>query len=162
MFLIGVDAHSKWPEVVEMPQTTAQRTNMELRRLFAAYGLPQQIVTDNGPQFTAKEFSDFLRSNGVKNIRVSPYHPSSNGLAETFMKTFKGAMKAGSLPLPDRIANFLLTYQSTPHAMTSQAPSELFLGRHLHTRLHLCHPQCEEEVTDHQAVQKANHDRRTH
>ena len=71
-------------------------------------------------------------------------------------------MKAGSVPLPHRIANFLLTYRSIPHAATSRTRSELFLGRQLHTRLHLLHPQCQQEVTEHQAVQKANRDRRTH
>ena len=142
-----------------MPQNTAKRTIMEIRRLFAAYGLPQQIVTKNESQFTAEEFSNFLYSNGAKHIRVTHYHPSSNGLAERFVKTFKGAMKAGSLPLPHRISNFLLMYRSTPHATTSRAPSESFLDWHLCTRLHLLHPQCEEEVTKHQAVQNANHDR---
>ena len=134
---------------------------MELQRLFAAYGLPQLSVTDSGPQFTSEEFSEFLRSNGLKHIQVSPYHPSSNGLAERFMKTFKEAMKAGSLPVPNRIANFLLMYWSTPYAMTSQAPSKLFLDWHLRTSLHLLHPQCEQEAPDQQAGQKANHDRST-
>ena len=75
MFLICVDAHSKWPEVIEMSKTTATRTIAELRKLFADNGLPEQIVTDNGPQFTSDEFSLFFRSNGVKHIRCSPYHP---------------------------------------------------------------------------------------
>ena len=87
-----------------MSQTTTQRTIMEVRQLFAAYGLPQQIVTDNGPLFTSEDFSEFLCLNGVEHIRVSPYHPSSNELAERSVKTFKGAMKAGSLPLPHWIA----------------------------------------------------------
>ena len=52
-------------------------------------------MTDNGPQFTSDEFSHFLKQNGVKHIRCSPYHPASNGLAERFVRTFKQAMKAG-------------------------------------------------------------------
>ena len=43
-----------------MSQTTTQQTIMELQRLFAAYGLPKQIVTDNGPQFTFEEFGHFF------------------------------------------------------------------------------------------------------
>ena len=42
MFLISVDAHSKWPEVIEMSKTTSTRTIAELRKLFASYGLPEQ------------------------------------------------------------------------------------------------------------------------
>ena len=48
-FLIIVDAHSKWPEVIPMKSTTATATIQELRRLFASYGLPEQVVSDNGP-----------------------------------------------------------------------------------------------------------------
>ena len=58
-----------------------------LCHLFASYGLPKQIVSDNGPQF--------LRLNGVRHIRCAPYHPSSNGAVEMFVRTFKEAMKAG-------------------------------------------------------------------
>ena len=50
-FLIVIDAHSKWPEVIEMNSTTAQQIIVKLRKLFAAYGLPEQLVSDNGPQF---------------------------------------------------------------------------------------------------------------
>ena len=64
-----------------MSKTTSTRTIAELCKLFASYGLPEQIVTDNGPQFTSDEFSHFLKQNGVKHIRCSPYHPASNGMA---------------------------------------------------------------------------------
>ena len=60
MFLIVVDAHSKWPEVMQMTSTSAEQTIVVLRQLFASYGLPLQLVSDNGPQFTAIEFQRFL------------------------------------------------------------------------------------------------------
>ena len=41
MFMVIVDAHSKWPEVIEMKSTTAERTIQELRTIFARYGLPR-------------------------------------------------------------------------------------------------------------------------
>ena len=50
MFLIVVDVHSKWPEVIPMTTTTASRTIEELRKLFATHGLPEQLVSDNGPR----------------------------------------------------------------------------------------------------------------
>ena len=61
-----------------MSTTTSLATVVELTRLFASYGIPQQLVSDNGPQFTSQEF-EFLRTNGVRYILTSPYHPSSNG-----------------------------------------------------------------------------------
>ena len=94
MFLIVVDAHSKWPKVVEMMSTTAERTVEALRSIFTAHGLPEQLVSDNGPQFTSEVFQEFVQQNDVKHIRCSPYHPSSNGLVERFVRTFKEAMKS--------------------------------------------------------------------
>ena len=94
MFFIVVGAHSKWPEVVEMITTTTADTLKALRKMFAQYGLPEQIVSDNGPQFVSAEFATFAKKNGIKHIRCAPYHPSSNGLAELFVQTFKRAMKA--------------------------------------------------------------------
>ena len=46
-YLLMVDAHSKWPEIIEMSSTTTNKTITELRKMFAAYGLPAQLVSDN-------------------------------------------------------------------------------------------------------------------
>ena len=127
-FLVVVDAHSKWPEVFEMPITSAAKTIDTLRHLFAAYGLPEQVVSDNGPQFTADEFAIFLIQNGIKHIRCAPYHPASNGAVERFIQTFKQSMKASDndgRSVSHRLANFLLSYRATPHATTNHSPSSL-------------------------------------
>ena len=65
MLLVIIDAHSKWPEIIEMSSTTSSATIRALRTLFATYGLPHQIVSDNGPQFSSTEFVDFLKRNGI-------------------------------------------------------------------------------------------------
>ena len=88
MWLI-VDAHTKWPEVIAMKTTTASKTVAILRSLFARYGIPQQIVSDNGPQFSSEKYRQFCESNGIRHTLVAPYHPSSNGEAERFVQTFK-------------------------------------------------------------------------
>ena len=131
MFLLLVDAHLKWSEIVEMSSTTADTTIAILRRVFAAYGLPEQLVSDNGPQFVSHEFADFLRANGVKYIRTAPYHPSSNRAVERLVQTFKQSMKTGEHGglILHQLQNFLMTYRSTPHATTGQSPASLFLGR---------------------------------
>ena len=143
-FLIVVDAHSKWPEVIPMASsTTAARTIEALRLLFASYGVPNQLVSDNGPQFVSKEFAEFMAGNAVKHIRVAPYHPASNGLAERFVQTFKKAMSAArndGASLSQKLCRFLLTYRSTSHATTQVAPCELFLKRNIRTRLDAIRP----------------------
>ena len=72
-----------------MKATTATRTIEELRTIFACWGLPEQIITDNRPQFTSEEFQRFVLSNGIKHSKTAPYHPKSNGAAERFVQTFK-------------------------------------------------------------------------
>ena len=94
MFLIVVDAHSKWSEVIQMISTSTEQTVTALQQLFASYGL-LQLVSDNGPQFTVVEFQEFLKKNGVIHICFLSYHPTSNGLVEQFVGTFKQAMKVG-------------------------------------------------------------------
>lgn len=56
MFLVMVDAHSKWPEVAVMKTTSSEKTIEELRSVFSRFGLPQQLVSDNGPQLVSEEF----------------------------------------------------------------------------------------------------------
>ena len=58
-------------------------------------GIPEQIVSDNGPQFSSSEFGQFSKVNGVKHVSVSPYHPASSGFAEQFVQTFRKATKRG-------------------------------------------------------------------
>ena len=91
--LIVVDAHSHWPEVLEMRLTAATAMIQGLHRLFALYKFPVQLVSDNGPEVTSTEFQEFSKANGIKNIRCAPYHPSSNGAAERFVQMLKTAMK---------------------------------------------------------------------
>ena len=161
MFLIIVDTHSKWPEVVEMKTTTAVQTIVELHKVFSVYGIPEQIVSDNGPQFVSAEFGEFCKVNDIKHIRVSPYHPSSNGLAERFVQTFKRAMKKGlkdGLPLEVRLASFLLTYCTTAHGTTDVPLCMLFMGHSLRTRLDILRPDSAARVLEKQAQQKEQHD----
>ena len=144
-----------------MSSTTSSKTIDILRTLFARYGLPEQVVSDNGPQFTSDEFAQFMKTKGVKHIRTAPYHPSSNGQAERFVQTFKRAMRAGEIDessLSTRLSQFLLTYRSTPHATTNSTPSELFLQRKVRTRFDLLKPDIQSIVNKKKARQKEYHD----
>ena len=94
MFLVAVDAHSKWPEVIQTTAATSRQTVDILRGLFAQHGVPEQLVSNNGPQFKSEEFETFLKHNGVKHITSAPYHPATNGLVERFVQTFKNALKS--------------------------------------------------------------------
>ena len=159
-FLIIVDAYSMWSEVIEMSSTTAAKTITILRQVFSSYGLPEQIVLDNDPQFSSSEFSEFAKLNGIKHILISPYHLSSNGEAEKFVHTFKEAMKAGQkdgITLSHRLACFFHTYRTTPHSTTGVSPSELMMGRQLWTRWDLLKPDTGKSVCQRQEKQIEQH-----
>ena len=101
-----------------------------LRTLFATHGISEVVVTDSGTPFTSAEFSDFTRKNSIHHVRVSPYHPSSNGLAERGVKTFKEGMKKASITgsIESQMARMLFHYRITPHSTTGVAPAELLFG----------------------------------
>ena len=57
MFLVIIDSHSKWLEVVPVPTANSANTIMVLRNVFARYGIPEVVVSDNGTTFTSSEFA---------------------------------------------------------------------------------------------------------
>ena len=163
-YLILIDAYSKWIDAIPMSSTTSAQTIKELRRLFAMFGLPHTVVSDNGPQFVSSEFERFLASNGVKHVTSAPYHPATNGAAERTVQTVKDALKKFELDKrPNALQSFLFTYRNTPHATTGQCPAQLFLNRQPRTRFSLLKPQpLSVHVQAQQEKQKLNHDKRAH
>ena len=93
-----------------------------------------------------------MRVNGVTHIRTSPYHPSSNGLAERSVQTFKMAMKrmtGGTIE--SRVSRFLFKYRTTPHSTTGVPPAKLMFNRHLRTHLDLLQPSIGQTVRQNQS-----------
>ena len=160
MFLVVVDAHSKWLEVEMVPTTSSRHTIEKLRSMFAMHGLPELLVSDNASVFTSAEFKEFLKRNGIRHATSAPYHPSSNGLAERYVQTFKVAMKKSSAEdIQQQLSRFLFHYRTTPHTVTGVSPAELLLGRRLRTHLDLMRPSVASRVARAQDRQKADHDR---
>uniref|UniRef100_A0A1I8P5A3 Integrase catalytic domain-containing protein n=1 Tax=Stomoxys calcitrans TaxID=35570 RepID=A0A1I8P5A3_STOCA len=145
MLLIVTDAYSKWIEVKVTPTSTSSATITILDELFATYGVPTMLVSDNGTCFSSKEFKDYLTKIGVRYHKfTAPYHPSTNGQAERSVQTVKNAMKAlgaNKSSLQKHLNTFLRQYRIAPHSTTGQAPAVLFLGRNLRTQLDLILPQ---------------------
>ena len=159
MFLIIADAHSKWIDIKIMNKITGADTILQLRHVFATHGLPDIIVTDNGPSFCSKEFSTFLTYNGVQHIRSSPFHPASNGFAERCVQTFKSSLKTmSSGSVEEKVLRFLTKYRSTPQSTTGMTPAELLFNRKIKTRLDLVHPFVNGRVAASQTQQKKYHD----
>lgn len=100
LYAILVDPHSKWMEAVPLRTSTAGTTLDALRTLFSTFRLPRTIATDNGPEFSSREFQTFTASNGIKHMHTAPYHPQLNGLAERAVHTINQSLqknKQGSM-----------------------------------------------------------------
>ena len=146
LFLIVIDAYSKWIDVFCVSSTSAVCTISKLRTLFATHGLPEQIVSDNGTGFRSAEFQQFTAQNGIKHIFTSPYHPASNGLAERAVQIFKSTISKMDGPIELRLSRFLLNYRITPQTTTELSPSQLLMGRKIRTCLDLLHPDTTREI----------------
>ena len=149
MFLIAVDAHSKWPEVHVMNSITVSKTIDMLRKIFAQFGVVKQIISDNGKTFTSVEFQTFVRNNGIIHKTSASWHPATQGLVERFVQTSKLVMKSASADggsLHQKIGSFLLQYRNAVHATTNESPAKLFLGRQLRSRLDLIKPNIRDTV----------------
>ena len=110
-----------------------------LSHLFAAYGLLEEIVSDNGTQFVSHEMLHFMKKHGIQHTRVPRHHPASNGEVERYVQILKEALRTSKIEpgksLQLRLPSFLFSYRNTPHTVTGQTPAELFLKRTPRTRL---------------------------
>ena len=93
MFLVIIDAGSKRIEAFLMHSFTSKATIQHLKTLSAQFGIPNIIATDNGSCFVSFEFEDLLTTNGITHWKISPYLPSSNGLAEKVVQIVKHGLK---------------------------------------------------------------------
>ncbi|XP_061506862.1 uncharacterized protein K02A2.6-like [Anopheles gambiae] len=143
-FLLAIDSFSKWPEIIPTKTISSTATIRILRNIFARFGMPTVLVSDNGTQFTSADFAEFCNTNGVEHIRTAPFHPQSNGQAERFVDTFKRALKKireGGSSVSEALDTFLLTYRSTPSKLLEQkSPAELMFSRKIRTCLELLRP----------------------
>ena len=128
MFLLVIDTHSRWMEVETVNTASTQNTIEHLHSMFSRFGLPQVMVTDNGTCFTSYEFKEFARLNHICHLTTAPYHPSSNGLAERAVQTFKlGMKKQTNGTIQTKLSRFLFHYRLAPNATTGVPLAELML-----------------------------------
>lgn len=138
--IVMVDYYSKWPEVMFTSCVTSQSVIGFLTSVFSREGLPEEIVTDNGPQFTSVEFETYLTTEGIKHIRSSLYFPQSNGQVERFNRVLKSFIQCAlqeQRPLKRTVLDYVAIYRTIPHTATKLSPFYLLRGRQPRTRLHI-------------------------
>ena len=160
MILVVIDSHSKWIEAYPTESSTSAKVIELSRTLFSQFGIPEILVTDNGPCFVSEEFETFLAKNGIKHVTSAPFHPATNGLAERAVQIIKkGLKKVTGGSMMSRIARVLTAYRVTPQSTTGVSPAELLQGRRIRTRLDLLKPNIAERVENQQMKHKVSHDR---
>ena len=129
-YMIVVDYFSRYPEVIKLMSTTSSGVISVLKSLFSRYGIPEEVISDNGPQYASQEFCNFAKKYSFKHTTSSPHFPQSNGHAERAVQTSKKLLKGSTDPYMS-----LLSYQSTPLPWCGLSPAELLMGRLLRSNI---------------------------
>lgn len=162
MILVIIDAHSKWIEAIPMMQATSANTIETLERLFAQYGIPDVVVTDNGTAFVSGDFERFLVQLGITHKTSAPYHPATNGQAERAVQVVQQGLKKNKVgTMKSRLAKILMDYRTTPHSTMGETPAKLLQNRELKTLIQLVKPSIDHRVSVAQQKQALNKGRKS-
>jgi transposase InsO family protein len=163
-FLVVVDYYSRWVELRHLKKLTSLHTINHIKSMFGVHGIPDVVVTDNGPQFSCAEFNQFASDWGFVHTTSSPRYAQSNGEAERCVQTVKKLLKKAKDPHAA-----LLLYRATP-LQNGFSPSQLLMGRTLKTKLPDLpsslapktpnHPQIQKTEMQQKEKQRQNFDRR--
>ena len=108
-----MDAFSRFPEAYPVRDLTATALITKFRDFFSRYGLPDAILSDNGPQYRSREFVNYLQPFNIRKLLTNGYRPSSNGLCERFNGTLQKKMVSSA-----RVRSWaLLLDASSPHSV---------------------------------------------
>lgn len=128
ILLVVSDYYSNFIEVEHLNRATTSTVSKALRIMFARYGVPDVLISDNGPQFASVEFESFARKWGFEHVISSPHYPQSNGKAENAVKTVKRLFsKCKENSRSEFMA--LLDWRNTPTEGLGSSPAQRFFGR---------------------------------
>ena len=133
-YLVTVDYYSNFWEVDRLPNTKASTTTLKLKSHFARYGIPDQVISDNGPQFTSDEFANFAKTWDFENLTSSPGNSKANGKAESGVKTAKRILKKSIRAGTDPYL-VVLDYRNTPTQGMTTSPAQRLMNRGTKTLL---------------------------
>jgi len=92
-YLVMVDHYSDFFELNYLRNTTASTVTRAMKRNFARQGIPDECITNNGPQFDSHGYSSFAQEYGFTMIKSSSYYSRANGKAESVVKIAKNILK---------------------------------------------------------------------
>ena len=134
MYLVTVDYYSGFWEIDYLENTKSSTVIRKMKAQFARYGIPQVLITDNGPQFTAENFKMFSKDWEFEHKTSSPYYPQSNGKAENAVKVAKAIMTKAKASHSDPYLS-ILAYRNTPTNGMTSSPVQRLMSRRTRTVL---------------------------
>ena len=136
--LLVLDYYSRFYEVVVMRTTTSTKIIEAMRPMFARFGVPYSLKTDNGTQFVSAEFENFLQELGIEHRKSPPLWPQANGEVELQNRTLMKAIRIARVEKRDwkvEMYKFLEAYRATPQMTTGASPYYLMFNREMKTKL---------------------------
>ena len=93
VYLLVVDYFFHYIEIAQLRQPTTAEVVVHMKSIFACHGIPEILISDNGPQYSSREFSEFAKAYEFCHVTSSPYHPQGNWEAERVVGTVKSLLK---------------------------------------------------------------------
>ena len=112
-YLITVNYYSSFFEVDKLDMTDSRTVIAKLKMHFSRHGIPEVVISDNGPQYSSAEFAEFANDWHFQHITSSPRYPQSNGKVESAVKICENLMKKAACGKFDPYLA-LLDYRNTP------------------------------------------------
>lgn len=142
-YLVVADRLSGWPDVFKCKQGSPQSGSRGLVscliNCFSCYGIPVELSSDGGPEFTASNTESFLKRWGVSHRVSSAYHPQSNGRAEVAVKTVKRLLRSNTGPSgtidTEQFLTAMLQLRNTPDPECGLSPAQVLFGKPLRDSL---------------------------
>ena len=167
-YFLLVDYYSSYFEVDQIHSATSKTIVRLCKTHFARHGIPDEVVSDNGPCYTGQDFRQFTEEWQFKHTKVSPTYPQSNGKAEKTVGIVKQLLRKAAVDKQD-IQLAILNYRNTPLQSTNKSPAQLLFSRRtktlLPTKQELLKPKVvpnvADKIKDHHSKQKQHYDKGT-
>ncbi|KAL0173103.1 hypothetical protein M9458_033414, partial [Cirrhinus mrigala] len=150
-YIIIVDYYSRYFEMERLHSCTASAVITKLKAVFARHGIPERVISDNGPCYSADEFHRFAAEWDFEHCTTSPRYPQSNGLAEKTVQTAKRILAKARADDKDYYLG-LLEYRNTP-VDNLKSPAQLLMSRRLRSILPITAAQLQPQVTPQHVLQ---------
>ena len=127
-YLIVVDYYSRYPEVAELRDTKATTVIQKTKSLFSRQGIPETVISDNGPQYSSAEYKHLANQYNFTHTTISPKYPQSGGLHEKTVQTIKHILEKCRVTHQDPYLA-LLDYRNTP--IDGVTPAQALMSRRI-------------------------------